>query len=299
MFQQQLQQFQQLQQQFELQQQFQQQLQQLQQLRGKPMVTPLTAQGTQLSAEQVGYLSAGPGRAAETALARLIDGGLVRVSRDGLVTAVHQNNHGATTAVEARILSYARTPVRFDTIVQSTAYSTEMSQLHQHLLDRGLMQRPRRRNPAWGFSLVLAAVLLPLGFATPVLLLGVPIAVAFGLWQRGRKAITRAGKEALLHVAATDRVHNVAVYGFCGKVNRRPVADEFGLSQSIVKMLPLKRNRKRRSSSDGSGCGAGCSSCGSGCGSSSCSSSSSGSSCSSSSGSSCGGGGCGGGGGGD
>lgn len=254
------------------------------------MVTPLTAQGTQLSAEQVGYLSAGPGRAAETALARLIDGGLVRVSRDGLVTAVHQNNHGATTSVEARILSYARTPVRFDTIVQSTAHSTEMAQLHQHLLDQGLMQRPRHRNPAWVFSLALAAVLLLVGFVTPVLLLGVPIAVAFGLWQRGRKAVTSAGREALLHVAATDRVHNVAVYGFCGQVNRRPVAEDFGLSQSIVRMLPPKQQRRRRSSSDGGGCGSSGSSCGSGCGSSS---------CSSSSGSSCGGGGgsCGGGGG--
>ena len=259
------------------------------------MVTPLTAQGTQLSPEQVGYLSAGPGRAAETALARLIDGGLVRVSRDGLVTAVHQNNHGATTAVEARILSYARTPVRFDTIAQSTAHSTEMSQLHQHLLDQGLTQRPRRRNPAWGFSLALAGVLLLLGFVTPVFLVGVPIAVAFGLWQRGRKAVTSAGKAALLHVTATDRVHNVAVYGFCGKVNRRPVAEDFGLSQSIVRMLPLNQRRRRRSSSDGGGCGASGGSCGSGCGSSSCSSSS----CSSSSGSSCGGGGgsCGGGGG--
>jgi uncharacterized protein (TIGR04222 family) len=285
---QQQQQFQLLEQQFEL--------QQFQQLRGKLMATPTTAQGTQLSAEQVGYLTAGPGRAAETALARLIDAGLVRVSRDGLVTSVQQNNHGATTTVEARILSYARTPVRFDTIVQSTAHSTEMSQLHQHLLRRRLVQRPRRRNEAWWFSFLLAAGLLLLTFVAPVLFLGVPIAVAFGLWQRGRKAITSEGKEALLRVTATDRVHAVALYGFCGKVNGHAVGDLFELSQSIVKMLPLKQHGKHRSSSDGGGCGSSGSSCGSGCGGSSCSSSSSGSSCSSG-GSSCGGGGCGGGGG--
>ncbi|PWK79442.1 uncharacterized protein (TIGR04222 family) [Lentzea atacamensis] len=261
------------------------------------MVTPVTTQGTQLSAEQVGYLTAGPGRAAETALARLIDAGLVRVSRDGLVSAVHQNNHGATTAIEARILSYARTPVRFDTIVRSAAHSTEMSMLHQHLLDRKLLQRPRRRNEGWCFSLVIAVVLVLLGFVALEFLLGVPIAVLFFLRQRGRKAITGAGREALLRVTATDRVHAVAVYGFCGRVNRRPVADLFELSQSIVRMLPLKQNRKRRSSSDGGGSGSSCSSCGSGCGSSSCSSSS-GSSCSSSSSSSCGGSSCGGGGGG-
>lgn len=264
------------------------------------MVTPVTSQGTQLAAEQVGYLTAGPGRAAETALARLIDAGLVRVSRDGLVSAVHQNSHGATTALEARILSYARTPIRFDTIVRSAAHSTEMSMLHQHLLDRKLLQRPRRRNEGWWFSLVIAGVLLLLGFVALEFLLGVPIAVLFFLWQRGRKAITRAGREALLRVTATDRVHAVAVYGFCGRVNRRPVADLFELSRSVVKMLPLKQNRKRRSSSDGGGgCGSSCSSCGSGCGSSSCSSSSSGSSCSSSSGSSCSSCGGGGGGGGD
>lgn len=264
------------------------------------MVTPLTSQTTQLSAEQVGYLTAGPGRAAEAALARLIDAGLARVSRDGLVTAVHSNNHGATTAVEARILSYARTAVRFDTIVQSAANSTEMSQLHQHLLDRGLMQRPRRRHQAWWFSLAVAGVLVVLGFTTPAFFVGVPIALLFFVWQRGRGPVTKAGKETLRPVSASDRVYAVALYGFCGKVGGHQVGDLFELSQSVVKMIPLKRRRARKSSSDGGGCGSAssCSSCGSGCGSSSSSCSSSGSSCSSS-GSSCGGGGCGGGGGGD
>ncbi|MEV6241994.1 TIGR04222 domain-containing membrane protein [Lentzea sp. NPDC051838] len=266
-------------------------------VRGKLMATPTTTQVTRLSAEEAGYLTAGPGRAAETVLARLLDVGALRVSRDGYVTAV-QNTYQATTSIEARILSYARTPVRFDTMVQSTANSTEMAALHQYLLDRGLVQRPRRRNETWWVYLVIAGFLVLLGFSTPVFLLGVPVAVAIFLWQRGRKAITTAGKEALHQVSATDRVHAVALYGFCGKINGQAVADLFELSQSIVKMLPLKTDRKKRSSSDGGGgCGSSCSSCGSGCGSSSCSSSSSGSSCSSG-GSSCGGGGCGGGGGG-
>jgi uncharacterized protein (TIGR04222 family) len=259
------------------------------------MVTPMTSQGTQLTAEQVGYLTAGPGRAAETALARLLDAGLVRVSREGRVSAVHLSNHGAITPLEARTLSYARSGVRFDQVVRSTAVSTEMKALHQDLLDRRLLQRPRHRNPAWGFSLALAVALFLLGFVAAEFFLAASIALLFALWQRGRGAVTRQGRQALLHVSATDRVHNVAVYGFCGKVNRRPVADDFGLSQSVVKMLPLRKHRKRRSSSDGGG--SSCSSCGSGCGSSGCAS---GSSCSSgsgcSSGSSCGGG-CGGGGG--
>lgn len=260
------------------------------------MVTPMTAQGTQLSAEQIGLMIAGPGRAAEAALARLIDAGLVRVSRDGFVTAVHQNNHGATTGIEARILSYARAPIRFDKVVRSAANSTEMTQLQQQLRDQKLMQRPRRRHEAWWFSLAVAGGLCVLGFMTPVFFAGVPIALLFFFWQRGRSAVTRAGKAALLRVTATDRVTVVATYGFRGKVNRRPVGELFGFSQSIVKMIPLKKNRKRRSTSDGGG--SSCRSCGSGCGSSSCSSSS-GSGCSSSSGSSCSGGSsCGGGGGG-
>lgn len=246
------------------------------------MATPTTAQGTRVSAEEAGYLTAGPGRAAETVLARLIDVGLVRISRDGLVSAVHQNDHGATTSVEARMLSYARTAVRFDTIVQSTANSAEMGQLHQYLRDRKLMQRPRRRSEAWWFSLAVAGGLVVLGFATPAFFLGVPVALAFFVWQYGRGAVTDAGKTALKHVTASDRVHAVALYGFSGKVGGQHVGDLFELSRSIVKMIPLGP-RKRKSSSDGGGCGS-ASSC-SGCGSSS----SSGSSCSG--GSSCGGGG--------
>jgi uncharacterized protein (TIGR04222 family) len=254
------------------------------------MVTLTPTQGTGLSPEQVGYLTAGPGRATETALARLIDAGLVRVSRHGLVSAVHQNSHGATTAVEARILNHARKPVPLDTIVRSTANSTEMSALHQHLLDQKLLRRPRRRTGGWWFSLVVAGVLVLLGFNAPEFFVGVPIALLLFFWQRGRKAITRAGRQALLRVTATDRVHAVALHGFRGKENRRPVADLFGLPQSVVRMLPLKPHRKRRSSSDGGG--SSCGSCGSGCGGSSCSSSSG---CSSSSSCSSGGSGCGGG----
>ena len=266
------------------------------------MVTPTTVQGTQLSPEQIGFLTAGPGRAAETALARLIDVGLVRVSRGGHVSAVHQNNHGATTRVETRVLAQLRTPARFDEVVQRVAYSSEMKSLHQQLLDHKLMQRPRRRNEMWWAYLAVAGVLFVGGFAFPPFFIGVPIALLLFVWTRGREAVTSTGKDALQKVTAHDRVHAVALYGFCGKVGGQKVGDLFELSQSIVRMLPLKQDRKKKSSSDGGGCGSvsTCSSCGSGCGSSSCSSSSSGSSCSSG-GSSCGGGGggCGGGGGGD
>lgn len=42
-----------------------------------------TPQQTVWSAEEIGFLAGGPGRAAEAVLARLMDGGLVRVSREG------------------------------------------------------------------------------------------------------------------------------------------------------------------------------------------------------------------------
>ncbi|ANZ34868.1 hypothetical protein BBK82_01000 [Lentzea guizhouensis] len=252
--------------------------------------------------EEIGYLTAGPGRAAETALARLIDAGLVRVSREGLVSAVHQDGQGAATSVERQILAQLRTAVRFELVVQSAAYSSEVQWLHRQLHLRKLMQLPRRRGESWWAYPVIAVVLVLLGVVYwPVFLVGVPVAVLLFFWTRGRGPLTKAGLQVLLQTTAHDRVHAVALHGFCGRLDGRPVADLFGLPQKVVKMLPRKPNR-RQSSSDGGGHGAaaGCGSCGSGCGSNSCASSSGGSSCSSSSGSSCSsGGGCGGGGGGD
>ncbi|MFD4675009.1 TIGR04222 domain-containing membrane protein [Lentzea sp. NPDC058450] len=251
------------------------------------METP-TTQGTWLSAEEAGYLKAGPRRAAETVLARLIDSDLVRVSREGLVSAVHQNGHGATTSVEARMLSQARTGVPFDTILPSAATSTEMVQLHQHLLGRGLMQRGRHRHEGWWFSLAIAVLLFVLGFSAPGCFYGVPIALGFFFWQYGRDPVTHAGKAALRQVTAQDRVHAVALHGFDGRIASQSVWALFGLPDNLV-VTPPPARRSRRSSSGSAGHGA-YSACGStsGCGGSSCSS-----------GSSCGGGGggCGGGGG--
>ncbi|MDX8054866.1 TIGR04222 domain-containing membrane protein [Lentzea sp. BCCO 10_0798] len=259
------------------------------------METPTTAQGTWLSAEEAGFLTAGPRRAAETVLARLIDTGLVRVSRDGLVSAVHQNGQGATTSVEARMLSHAQTPVRFDTIVQSIARSTEVADLYRHLFSRRLMQVPRRRGDGWWFSLAVAGMLTLAGFVSPAFFVGVPVALCFSFLQYGRSPVTKAGKEALKHVTAHDRVHAVALHGFTGKVGGQNVGELFDLPQSVVKMIPPKAHKAgKRSKADGGGCGAAssCSSCGttsSGCGG-----------CGGSSGSSCGGSSsCGGGGGGD
>ncbi|MDX3662399.1 TIGR04222 domain-containing membrane protein [Streptomyces sp. ID05-26A] len=249
------------------------------------MATPTAAQGTWLSAEEAGYLTAGPERAAETVLARLVDTGLARVSRAGKVSAVHQDGRGATTSIEERMLRHTRAAVSFDSIVRSTADSAEMADLYRQLLTRGLMQVPRR-NDGWWFSLAVAGVSVVLGFVAPVFFLGALIGLGFFVRQYGRGPVTKAGRDALRHVTAGDRVHAVALHGFSGRVRGQNVTELFDLPRNVVWTVPPKARARRRSTSDRHGSGS-AASCGSGS-SSSCSSSSS-----------CGGGGCGGGGGGD
>ena len=250
------------------------------------MTKPTDTQGAWLSAEEAGFLTAGPGRAAETVLARLIDQGLLRVSRDGLVSAVHQDGQGATTSVEARMLSFARTPVQFNAIVLATRNCTEVAQLYRQLLSRELMRVPHRRHDSRWFSLAVAGVAVVLGFISPVFFVAAAIALGFFVWQNGSGPITRAGREALDQVKASDRVHVVALYGFDGRFRGQDVGELFDFPRRVVRTVPRRPARaRRRSIWNGGGCGSS-SSCGSsGCGSSS---------------SSCGGGsGCGGGGGGD
>ncbi|MDX8149625.1 TIGR04222 domain-containing membrane protein [Lentzea sp. BCCO 10_0061] len=241
--------------------------------------------------EQIGYLTDGPGRAAETALARLLSAGLVRVSRDGIVSAVHQTELGATTAVETLILIGLRKPVRFDAVVRNAAKSAEMRALHQQLRARRLTREARPRLAAWWVFLAIGVILSLLAFLEPWTLFGAVAFLGAGWWTYGAKPLTRAGRAALKDVTASDPVLAVALKGFRGRVGNQTVAEIFRLPQSVVKMLPRKRRKKagRR--------GGGAASSGAACGSSSCGSSSScssGSSSSCSGGSSCGGGGGGG-----
>ncbi len=260
-------------------------------------MTTTTGQSTRLSAEEIGYLTAGPGRAAETALARLIDTGAVRVSRDGFVSVVRQDGQGATTSLQRQVLGQLHTAVRFELVVESAAHSPEAQSLHRMLQLRKLMQHPRRRGDAWWVCAVIAGVLVLLGVVTtPVFYAGALLAAVSAHWLRGRGPVTKSGEQALHQATAHDRVHAVALYGFCGKRDGQPVAELFDLPQSVVKMLPRKKHNGKSSSDRNHRSVSGCSSCGSGCGSSGCASS--GSSCSSSGGSSCSSG-CGGGGGGD
>ncbi|MFD5828330.1 TIGR04222 domain-containing membrane protein [Lentzea sp. NPDC060358] len=236
------------------------------------------------SAEEIGFLAGGPGRAVEAALARLVDGGLVRVSREGLVTAVHQNGHGATTPIEAYVLSGlhgAARPLR--QLVQVSAASHEMGGLHHSLVARGLVRagwgKPRGGVRALRAVLIVLAVLSLLGVVLfdgrNILLTVVLLVLVFLLRTRGR--LTASGRSVLAHASRNQRggPDVVALHGLNRGANRpRKSTSDSGSSCSTTYGYYDHHH---------SGCGSSSNCSGSSCSSSSSSCSSSSSSCSSSS----------------
>lgn len=245
------------------------------------------------SAEEIGFLAGGPVSAAQAALTRLMDGGLVRISREGHVTAVHQNGYGANTPIEAAILNGLNgTAHPTGAVVWAAARSREMESLRQSLVDRGLVRRNRgmNRGSARGLQVLLLIATVPLtvlAFAVDrtYLLLAI-IAFVISFLVRPKGLLTPAGR-------------NVLRFARQGTRSQADVAALRGLHDN---------GGKRRKSHSHNSCGGGdiyVHSCGSPsscmsscCSSSSCSNSSScgsssscsssSSSCSSSSGSSCG-----------
>ena len=61
-----------------------------------------------MNPEELGCLTGGPARAAEVALARLLHAGLVRISRDGVASAVNVPGRGPSSPLEAQILNGLR-----------------------------------------------------------------------------------------------------------------------------------------------------------------------------------------------
>ncbi|PRY30990.1 TIGR04222 domain-containing membrane protein [Umezawaea tangerina] len=271
-----------------------------------------------ISAEEFGYLAGGPGRAAEVAVVRLLEGGLLRISREGVVSAVASGAAGAGTPLEAYALGAARTGRMLGDLVKSTATSEAASALRQHLVDRGLVVSDARRK-TWSTVRVLcfvaffAAIALTIVFRVHFgVAIGVAVVALLLRWFAGRmrRPVRRAGRREVgrVKVAAGDRVGMVAQMGLLGRVGQFPrmyyVWEMLGIVPSAG--ATLRRRKPVRNSGDtgtmyGSSCNS-CSSCSSGCGAdnsgcgsgSSCGSSGdSGSSCSSGSscGSSCGGGG--------
>lgn len=255
------------------------------------MAKSSTPHQTVRSAEEIGFLAGGAGRAAQAVLARLMDGGLVRVSREGLVTAVHQNGYGATTPLEAHVLAGLRGTSRpISQVVQVAMGSHEMSSLGESLVARSLLRRRGRNRPGngrkfFGFLLFLVSIgTIPVVFAFEpkvFFLTLVLLVVGIVLMRSNKSRLTASGKAVLRYTRGHQRggADVVALYG-----------------------LRQGRHRTRTSTSDGgggcstsydwshhscAGSSSSCSSSSSSCGSSSSCSSSSSSSCSSSSSSSC------------
>ncbi|MEU4743711.1 TIGR04222 domain-containing membrane protein [Actinosynnema sp. NPDC023658] len=263
-----------------------------------------TPQPGQAEPEEQGFLVGGPGRAAEVAIVSLVEAQAVRISREGLVSAVSQSrpDSAARSPLQAHVLRSL--PQSLGDVIAATASSAEAQSLGQHLVDRGLAVSPARRRAvrrlrrlviAAGVATVFAKVLLDLPFAVAAVAVVGGLLVSLVL-ARANRPLTRSGRRVvrdLKRVAVSpNRLALVAYYGLLGKVGRHHVWEVLGIAPAAA--ATLRRRTRRSGSSDGSSCG-GCGSCASSsCGSDSGSSSCGGSSCSSSS---CGGGGCGGGGG--
>ncbi|HWO59587.1 MAG TPA: TIGR04222 domain-containing membrane protein [Umezawaea sp.] len=272
---------------------------------------------TGISVEEFGFLSGGPGRAAEVAVVRLLEAGLLRISREGVVSAVSATSQGASTPLEAYALGAARTGRMLGELIKSTAGSSALDGLKQRLVDRGFLVSPGRRK-AWGFVRFLCVVaaigaIVAVGLVdlNPGIAIAVVVLALVFRWFAGRmrRPVRRAGRreERRVVVMSNDRVGVVAQHGLTGRIGNFPnmyyVWEMLGIAPSAGATLrrrkPVRNNTSDGGTMYGSSCNS-CSSCSSGCGSSSsCGSSSDSSSSSScSSGSSCGSS-CGGGGGGD
>ena len=240
-----------------------------------------------MTPEELGCLTGGPARAAEVALARLLHAGLVRISRDGVASAVNLPGRGPSSPLEAQILNGLRYGRPLNDVLHSAAVSSEAAGLRAHLADQGLLRRRRSWRPRlypWlfllGAGLVLAGV-LRLVASELLLELPVPRVSEYPFWyffaagalvfvwasvlsarDPGRLR-TRSGyrlvKRAQRRVSPQDPLGAVAARGLRGRVGGLAIAGMFGLTPVMAGMVP------HRDTSSSSSCGGGCSS--SSCGS--------------------------------
>ncbi|MEV0675749.1 TIGR04222 domain-containing membrane protein [Actinosynnema sp. NPDC050436] len=264
--------------------------------------TPTSAgSAAELRPEELGFLAGGPGRAAEVAVVTLVEAGAVRISREGLVSAV-QTRHRAWTPLQHAVLQSL--PQALGDVVTHVARSSDASGLRWQLTERGLVRAPgslsalRTVRRVLVIGAIVAVVLsiagvVQFGATTPVLLSVVLLGFLLGRVARPLTGAGRAAVQRLKQAATTrNRVEMVAFHGLLGKIEGHLVWEVLGIGPRAAATLKRRqRGKSGGSASSGSGCGS--------CSSSSCGSASGsdgGSSCGSSSGSSCGGG-CGGGGG--
>ncbi|MEV6238039.1 TIGR04222 domain-containing membrane protein [Lentzea sp. NPDC051838] len=237
--------------------------------------------------EELGCLVGGPSRAAEVALARLLHIGAVRISREGVVSAVHRHP-GRVSPLEARILNSVQVGRYLHDVLREAASSPESSGLRHHLADRGLLRHTRSWRPRlypWLYLLAIGLVVAGvLRIVAPQQLLDLPVpniteyppwyffaaGAAVFVWAKVLSARdpgrlrTRSGyllaKRSQRRVSVQDPLGAVASRGLRGKVGGVAIAGMFGLTPVMIGLLP------HRDTSSSSSCGGGCSSssCGSG-----------------------------------
>lgn len=242
--------------------------------------------------EELGCLAGGPARAAEVALAGLLDSGLVRVSREGVASAIHQPGRGPATLLAAQILAGLRTGHRqLSDVLDGAARSAEAEGVREQLIGRGLLRRRRSWRPRlYPLLYLLAAGIVVAGLVAVfvpdlirILRIAVPewpdlpswayfacgalvIAWAVVLTARdpgrlrtrdGFLLVNRAKRQVVRNrrAAYADPHYRLAAVAVLGL---QAEAGLFGLDPAVVP--------GRDRSSGSSSCGSGCSSCGGGCG---------------------------------
>lgn len=270
-------------------------------VRSRSVAQPQPGDRGDLSPYDLALLAAGPTRVEHTALAGLLSGGAVRVSRSGIVTRA-AGGPGPADPVQDYVYAGYRTPGKLRPL--GFANSSLGRQMIDTLAQRGFItsmhRAARLRRVHWLFLVIigvgLARVVNGLRLERPVEDLTFAMAITLVIWivcrlilGAARSRITPRGREALNYhrtqsprMAATGAMVGFAVLGPIALYGLTAFPDE-----ELSEILAMN-TASTSTSSDGGGCGSGC-----GSSSSSSDSSSGGSSCSS--GSSCGGGGgCGG-----
>ncbi|WP_285608399.1 TIGR04222 domain-containing membrane protein [Actinokineospora globicatena] len=211
-----------------------------------------------LGNEELGLLAGGPKRAAEVAFVSLLDAGAVRVSWQGVVSAV-AGEHPTRTALEDAVVRLTHQPV--EALISAVATSPAATDLRTGLADRGYLKPLRTILAARALMVVAAVALLAVVTTAPTIWVSVAIAAAVAAlpvlvgWSRRLTDTGRQQMAKLVGVAIlSNRLAVVARLGLMGHVG------DLRVWQALD--LPLPASFAMRKNSEGGysdgGCGGGC-----------------------------------------
>lgn len=209
----------------------------------------MTVQDPRASMEELACLLGGPARAAEVALARLLDVDLIRISDDGLMTAHHRPGLGAMTPLQLHILNDVQAGGRhLHEVAWDAAESPWAAELHTRVIERGLLRAERdRRHRLWpwlgliGLGLVVMTFVDVRNWEYFAGGMAVVIWAWVLMWRDPGRLMTKAGRKAVDLAGPSvrhDRVVAVAFHGLRGRVGVFSVAKMFCLTPEVVRTLP-------------------------------------------------------------